>query len=68
MKQRFEFNDDKSSKFWEIEIGTNEFTVCYGKIGTNGTTQVKTFGSAEETEKAANKLIAEKTKKGYEKV
>ncbi len=68
MKQRFELVDDKSSKFWEIEVGSDSFTVVYGKIGTAGTTQVKSFGSAEETEKAANKLIAEKTKKGYEKV
>lgn len=31
----------------------------------NGQTQVKNYSTAEEAEKAANKLIAEKTKKGY---
>lgn len=44
--------------------GTN-VTVNYGKLGTNGQVQVKNYPTAEEAEKAADKLIAEKTKKGY---
>ena len=39
--------------------------VNYGKLGTDGQTQVKNFSSAGEAEKAAGKLRAEKTKKGY---
>ncbi|MDR1203008.1 MAG: STM4015 family protein [Tannerellaceae bacterium] len=65
MKRVFVFQDFKSQKFWSIEVDGSSFTVNYGKLGTDGQTQEKTFSSSEEAEKQANKLIAEKTKKGY---
>ncbi|MDU1892159.1 MAG: ankyrin repeat domain-containing protein [Dysgonomonas sp.] len=65
MKRTFNYSDDKSSKFWSIDISENTFTVNYGKIGTAGQTQTKTFADEEACQKEANKLIAEKTKKGY---
>ena len=65
MKRTFNFNDDKSSKFWSIESNGSEFTVNYGRIGTSGQTQTKSFGSDEECQKAVDKLIKEKTGKGY---
>ncbi len=40
-------------------------TVRYGKIGTNGQTQTKTFADAAAVQKHAEKLISEKTDKGY---
>lgn len=43
----------------------SDVVVNYGKLGTDGQTQVKNFASAPEAEKAAEKLIAEKTRKGY---
>jgi predicted DNA-binding WGR domain protein len=39
--------------------------VRFGKIGANGQTTVKEFSSASEASEAAEKLIKEKTKKGY---
>jgi len=63
MKRVFVFQDFKSQKFWSIDVQGNEITVQYGKLGTDGQTQVKTFGTPEEAEKQAGKLIAEKTKK-----
>jgi predicted DNA-binding WGR domain protein len=63
--RRFEFNDGKSSKFWEIELAVAQFTVRYGKIGTAGQTQVKEFADGAAAVKAVDKLIAEKTGKGY---
>ena len=65
MKRTFLYSDDKSSKFWDIEIDGNSFTVNYGKAGTNGQTQTKDFADDAACQKAAEKLIAEKTKKGY---
>lgn len=65
---RFEFNDGKSSKFWEIEVAGAQFTVRYGKIGTAGQSQVKEFPDAAAASKAADKLIAEKAGKGYQEV
>jgi predicted DNA-binding WGR domain protein len=65
MKRTFTYKDDKSDKFWAIEVQGNEFTVTYGKTGTNGQTQTKTFADAAACKKEADKLIAEKVKKGY---
>lgn len=61
----FEFKDAKSSKFWEIETTGQTVTVRYGKIGTEGQTQVKEFGTAAEAADHAAKITAEKVKKGY---
>lgn len=63
--RRFEYKDEKSSKFWEISVAGNGFTVRYGKIGTDGQTQTKEFADAAAAEKHAQKMIAEKTGKGY---
>ena len=65
MKRVFVFQDFKSQKFWSIEVVGTDVTVNYGKLGTDGQTQVKNYATTEEAEKAAGKLIAEKTKKGY---
>ena len=65
MKRVFVFQDFKSQKFWSIDVRGTDVVVNYGKLGTDGQTQVKNFLSVEEAEKAAAKLVAEKTKKGY---
>ena len=65
MKRTFEYKDEKSSKFWSIESNDNAFTVTYGKIGITGQTQTKTFANEEACVKELEKLIREKTKKGY---
>ncbi|MDR1889028.1 MAG: STM4015 family protein [Zoogloeaceae bacterium] len=65
MKRVFVFQDSKSRKFWSIEVSGTAFTVNYGKLGTDGQTQTKSFASAEIAQKEANKLVAEKLKKGY---
>ena len=66
--RRFEYRDEKSSKFWEISVAGNSFTVRYGKIGTDGQSQPKEFADAATAEKQAQKLIAEKIGKGYQEV
>lgn len=67
MKARFIYKDEKSHKFWDIETNGTNLTVQYGKVGTTGQSQTKQFTSEEECKKAADKLIAEKVKKGYDK-
>ena len=39
----FVFTDDKSNKFWNIDLRATAFTVTFGKVGTKGQTQVKDF-------------------------
>lgn len=65
MTHYLEFEDDKSSKFWMIELDENSHTVTYGKIGSEGRTSTKEFESAEEVQKSAAKLLKSKKKKGY---
>ena len=61
----FQFSDAKSHKFWTIDVSGNAFTVTYGKVGTAGQTQTKTFATPEKAQAEADKLIREKTGKGY---
>jgi predicted DNA-binding WGR domain protein len=63
--QRYKYVDGASSKFWEIGIEGKTVTVRFGKIGSNGQTQVKTHASPELARKAHDKLVAEKTRRGY---
>lgn len=65
MKQYFEFNDDKSSKFWEVIVDGCTVITRYGKIGADGATSSKDWETEEEAEKEAQKLINSKVKKGY---
>ncbi|WP_001015840.1 WGR domain-containing protein [Leptospira interrogans] len=65
MNHKLIFRDDKSDKFWNIETSGNSFTVTYGKTGTSGTSQTKTFETEETCIKEAQKLLSEKLKKGY---
>src|SRR4051812_34885351 len=62
----FQFSDAKSHKFWNIDVQGNSFTVTYGKIGTAGQTQTKSFKDNAAAQAEADKLIKEKTKKGYQ--
>ena len=68
MKRYFEFTDEKSAKFWEIDLAGLTLTTGFGKIGTSGRTSEKEYENALLAEKEYDKLISEKTKKGYVEV
>ena len=68
MKRRFEFSDEKSNKFWEIEVIDKSVSVTYGKIGTDGQSVTRKFKSSDAALTEAEKQISEKTKKGYVEV
>src|SRR5262245_60102522 len=61
----FEFTDDKSNKFWNIELKGKTVTVVFGKIGTAGQTKPKDFSDEASAKKEHDKLVNEKVKKGY---
>jgi predicted DNA-binding WGR domain protein len=63
---RYEFSEGSSNKFWEINLSGKSFTTTYGKIGTSGQTTIKSWKDNAEAKTQYDKLIAEKTKKGYE--
>ena len=63
--RRFELEEGTSSKFWEIELDGCDLTTRWGRIGSNGQSKTKTFASPEKARVEHDKLIAEKTGKGY---
>jgi predicted DNA-binding WGR domain protein len=65
-RRRFEFVEGTSNKFWEVWVEGNNVVTQWGKIGTDGTNTVKPFSDPAAAQTGMNKLIAEKTKKGYQ--
>ena len=63
--QRYEFSDGKANKFWQIEQQVSELHIAWGKVGTAGQSQVKAFDSEAKAQAAKDKLVKEKTGKGY---
>ncbi|MET0403685.1 MAG: WGR domain-containing protein [Cystobacter sp.] len=61
----YEFKEGSSSKFWEISLSGNSFTTRWGKIGTKGQEKTQRFSNAVEARSEYDKLVSEKTKKGY---
>ncbi|WP_417730085.1 DUF5724 domain-containing protein [Rosistilla oblonga] len=65
-KLRYELSEGKSNKFWEISISDNTVTTTWGRIGSGGQTKTKTFEDAAAAQIEYDRLIADKTKKGYQ--
>jgi predicted DNA-binding WGR domain protein len=68
MKRRFEYTEGSSNKFWEVTVSKVSVTVCFGRIGTGGQMQTKSFADATTAQKHADKLVAQKLGKGYVEV
>jgi len=65
-KVELTFSEGASNKFWRARTEDGTLFVNYGRIGSDGQTQVKNLGSAAAAEKELDKLEKEKRKKGYE--
>jgi predicted DNA-binding WGR domain protein len=63
--RRFEFSGGNSNKFWEVSMRGTDVLVRFGRIGTAGQAQVKSFPDEQAAAKHVDKLIREKTSKGY---
>lgn len=66
--RRFEFRDQKSNKFWEIEQDGCELITRWGRIGTTGQSARKDYPSEAKAAADADKQIRSKTSKGYVEV
>jgi len=66
--RRFEFSDSTSNKFWEVDVKGKTLNVIFGKIGTKGQSKPKDFATPEKAKAEMEKLIKEKTGKGYVEV
>jgi predicted DNA-binding WGR domain protein len=63
--RRFTCTEDGSNKFWEVALTGSELTIRFGRAGTNGQTQTKTFATPEAAAREREKLIRSKLAKGY---
>ena len=68
MTRYFEFVEGTSAKFWEITLNALEISTAYGRIGATPQSTTKFEANEAAAEKLFNKMIAEKTKKGYVEV
>jgi len=64
-KVNLEMIEGGSSKFWRARVEGTTLFVNFGRIGTNGQTQLKKFDSPEAAEKELESLEKQKRKKGY---
>lgn len=58
-------NSSSGGKFWHVQVIGSEMTTTYGKIGKDGQSTTKDFGTEEKATKEAEKLVKQKEKKGY---
>jgi cell wall assembly regulator SMI1/predicted DNA-binding WGR domain protein len=68
MSSRFEFEDGRSHKFWEVSCEGKSLRIRFGRIGSTGQTKVKSFATPEQAKRECERAIREKTGKGYRKV
>jgi predicted DNA-binding WGR domain protein len=66
MKKHLILKGGNTNKFWTIETREKSYTVTSGKVGTKGTSETKTFKTAEACKAAADKVIKQKVNEGYE--
>ena len=65
MKRYFTYTDEKTDKFWSIDLIGETITIVYGKGHTLGVTHTKKMESAADAEREIEKMIRDKTKHGY---
>lgn len=62
---RLEFSEGTSHKFWEVRQSGKTLQMSWGRIGTAGQGQTKTFASPDAARAELEKLVAAKRQKGY---
>ena len=63
--QTYNFEDEKSAKFWEFCQDGTKILIRYGKSGKTGALQQKSFENTEDLSKFLSKETIAKEKKGY---
>lgn len=65
MKRQFYSQDDRSNKFWTIELIGNVCVTTHGRVGARPRETRKQFGDEDEARHEFEKQIAAKLRKGY---
>jgi predicted DNA-binding WGR domain protein len=68
-KHIYHCNEAHHNKYWEYtEIGSDKVQIRWGRVGEDGQSQTKEFGSHSERDRFITKKVAEKEAKGYKLV
>lgn len=59
------FSEGSSNKFWRARVEDGKLYINFGRIGTNGQTQIKDLGDDAAAAKERDKTANSKRKKGY---
>jgi predicted DNA-binding WGR domain protein len=65
MKRCFQLIAGNHYKFWTVEVIGRHYCATFGRIGTEGQTQIKTLGSEAAALEKAEEMIEQKLGKGY---
>jgi len=68
MTRYFINQEGEANKFWNIKIDDSNYTVSFGKIGTQGRVSSKNLADAVACEAEVAKLVVDKKKKGYKEI
>jgi predicted DNA-binding WGR domain protein len=63
--RQFTCSEEGANKFWESSVNECLLTVRFGRVGTKGQTQTKTFSTPDAAIREQEKLIRSKLSKGY---
>lgn len=59
------FEEGISTKYWRARVDGQSVHINYGKVGTDGQTQIKDYSSPAQASTELDKLVAERRRKGY---
>ncbi len=65
MRRDFYYQDDRSNKFWTIEVVDTTCITTHGRIGSKPRETRKEFPSRDAAQRELEKQVASKLKKGY---
>jgi predicted DNA-binding WGR domain protein len=65
MRREFFYQDDKSNKFWTVEVVGKTCVTTHGRIGANPRETRKDFPTENAALREVDKQVAAKVKKGY---
>lgn len=63
--ERLVLNDDKGGRFWEVAQQEQKLLIRFGKAGSRGQTQIRSFADKNKATAEKEKMIAEKLSSGY---
>jgi predicted DNA-binding WGR domain protein len=66
--RRFEFSAGRSNKFWSLSRNGAAVTLRFGRIGTQGQSQVKSFDDEAAAAQHVECAVKQKLAKGYREI